>query len=831
MAALARLEVLLTKLGRWKDLEEVLEREVEVTHDATQQATLLASLGELRLGKLADREGAVQAFRDALERLPTHPKALAALRELLSDVELRREVVDILEPLAESRGDYAELASLYQVRVALESGGPERAMWWRRVAEIAESKLCDHQRALEALGHSLKEDPSVPDTAEALERVALAQNQPIAAARAMEAALDQQSGGGLVELSLRAAALYERAATPKNAYHAEAERLYRRVLDEEAENGRALEALENLYRTRSENDKLAKVLEQRGAVEMDAERRRAFYAEAARLFEGLGQAESATAAWQAIRENDQGNTEALDELARLLEQQGNTAQLVSVLEDRARVSDLKEERASLFFRIGELRRGPLQDSDGAAAAFREVLDISPADRSALAALAALEEARGDFSALEEVLLRRLSVAEGGRAGGRPAGPGPQRRGAPARHRAGDQLPAPDPGDRPRQPGRHRPAHPPARAERALVRPHRAVRAAGHPGGRRKDAGGGAGQPAGHRRHLEPAAGRQAERPRVGGQDPRPQGRPRRRAAGPGRPARAGRALGRGGRRAGAGGAGHRHRRATGPRCTSGAAGCSAAQGASDTEVEAALRAALDADPDHPEAARAAEERARKQGDSARLVKLLEQRLKHTPAGRAEGAAHRDRRPLPGAAGGARSGDGGADRAGRPGRRRRRRSRRSWPRRWRPRAAPTRRRRSCSTWPASWARPSRTGSWPACSGRWAGWPSAGGTTAAALQRFEAAYQLDPAQPAVVASLGRLALAEGNTEKARRYFRALLLQSFDEKAAGITKAEVYLALGRLHLAANEIPKARNLFERGLETDPKNADLRQALASLPR
>jgi Flp pilus assembly protein TadD len=101
----------------------------------------------------------------------------------------------------------------------------------------------------------------------------------------------------------------------------------------------------------------------------------------------------------------------------------------------------------------------------------------------------------------------------------------------------------------------------------------------------------------------------------------------------------------------------------------------------------------------------------------------------------------------------------------------------------------------------------------------------------LQRFEAAYQLDPAQPAVVASLGRLALAEGNTEKARRYFRALLLQSFDEKAAGITKAEVYLALGKLHLAANEIPKARNLFERGLETDPKNAELRQALASLPR
>ena len=85
--------------------------------------------------------------------------------------------------------------------------------------------------------------------------------------------------------------------------------------------------------------------------------------------------------------------------------------------------------------------------------------------------------------------------------------------------------------------------------------------------------------------------------------------------------------------------------------------------------------------------------------------------------------------------------------------------------------------------------------------------------------------------MVASLGRLALKQNDAEKARRYFRALLLQSFDEKAAGITKAEVYLALGRLHLEANEVPKARNLFERGLETDPKNQDLKDALAALPK
>ncbi len=124
-----------------------------------------------------------------------------------------------------------------------------------------------------------------------------------------------------------------------------------------------------------------------------------------------------------------------------------------------------------------------------------------------------------------------------------------------------------------------------------------------------------------------------------------------------------------------------------------------------------------------------------------------------------------------------------------------------------------------------------GAGPGAAATWACIAETQGQSAAALQRFEAAYQLDPTHPAVVASLGRLALKQNDAEKARRYFRALLLQSFDEKAAGITKAEVYLALGRLHLDAKEIPKARNLFERGLESDPKNQDLKDALAGLPK
>ncbi len=105
----------------------------------------------------------------------------------------------------------------------------------------------------------------------------------------------------------------------------------------------------------------------------------------------------------------------------------------------------------------------------------------------------------------------------------------------------------------------------------------------------------------------------------------------------------------------------------------------------------------------------------------------------------------------------------------------------------------------------------------------------GDYVAAAESFNAAYKLDPSHAGTLAALGRLALRENDVERARKFYRSLLLQNFDEASAGVSKAEVYLALGQIHVMAREIPKARNMFERGLENDPKNEELRQALASL--
>ena len=73
-----------------------------------------------------------------------------------------------------------------------------------------------------------------------------------------------------------------------------------------------------------------------------------------------------------------------------------------------------------------------------------------------------------------------------------------------------------------------------------------------------------------------------------------------------------------------------------------------------------------------------------------------------------------------------------------------------------------------------------------------------------------------------ALGRLNVAASDWEKARRYYRQLLMQHADNAQ----KAEAYTELAKIHETLNEGPKAAGMYERALELDPKNADLQAAL-----
>jgi tetratricopeptide (TPR) repeat protein len=106
--------------------------------------------------------------------------------------------------------------------------------------------------------------------------------------------------------------------------------------------------------------------------------------------------------------------------------------------------------------------------------------------------------------------------------------------------------------------------------------------------------------------------------------------------------------------------------------------------------------------------------------------------------------------------------------------------------------------------------------------------AAGDLPEALKSYEEAFRVDPSHAPTMAGLGRIYFATSDWEKARRVYRSMLLQNLDP-TLGVTKADVYLQLGLIHAHLNEPPKAKSMYERGLELDPQHARLREALAQL--
>src|SRR6185295_14122384 len=169
-AVLASLDRVLRKLSNWEELAEILSREAEVTSDPAEQGDFLTALGDTRLRYLNDAEGALVAYRGALEHAADHPGAQRALHELLDRADTREGALEILEPLADARGDYRELVSLYEHRLTLHEDHAERAHWLRRIAEVYDGQLGDSARAIEALGRALAEEPAAGAALDEIER-------------------------------------------------------------------------------------------------------------------------------------------------------------------------------------------------------------------------------------------------------------------------------------------------------------------------------------------------------------------------------------------------------------------------------------------------------------------------------------------------------------------------------------------------------------------------------------------------------------------------------------------------------------------------------------
>ncbi|MEZ4402162.1 MAG: tetratricopeptide repeat protein [Kofleriaceae bacterium] len=403
--ALAALDRVLWRLNRWGELAEVLAREAELADTDGAAADLLFRMGDVRESQLRDVAGAVDAYRGVIERAPRHGAARGSLERLLaSAAEQRAEIIDTLEPLYESEGDWGRLVDLLAAKLAVADDHHERAAIYQRIAELAETRLGDGVRALDAAGGWLAEDPTSSLALTELDRLAAIQG------RWVEAAARVAGVAGAVEDGAAPLWMYVGGVQLERIGDAQAAAAsFDRVLTIDDEHGPALEGLEQIHRSRGNVAGLAEVLARRAALAFDPVAKAELWTEVANLRERGGDLAGAIAAWEAVIDAADDDRQPLARLAAIYERQGDQRALVTTLGRAVRVAGSPVEERRLRVRIAELETA-LGDLAAAIAAWRAVLDLEPDDLAALTALEALHGQERDWLAVSDVLSRRLELA-------------------------------------------------------------------------------------------------------------------------------------------------------------------------------------------------------------------------------------------------------------------------------------------------------------------------------------------------------------------------------------------------------------------------------------
>ncbi|MBI5533423.1 MAG: tetratricopeptide repeat protein [Deltaproteobacteria bacterium] len=407
---LEALDRLHSKLDNHHELGEILERRVSVETDPVKQADLYHRLAVLQIKAFKEKSQGLETLRMALERAPEHEKAREVLEELTEDKELFEEAATALETVYRARADFQRLATLFEKRISFAGSASDRLRMRHDLARVLEDQASDTRRAQRVLEDALGDEPSDLDTLKEIERLAAINSQWTEAARAFAKAME-----GATEIdSATARDLFARLAgwyRDKLADARSAEDALGKALARDPENLELVRSIESLQREPGRERDLIDTLRKRALLEIDSDKRRDLFREAATLAEGTLHDE--TLAEQVLRqlvEHDEAYLWAFEELTRFREKAGDFPEVVKLLLRRAELTADGPAILTLKHKAAEVLREKLHDNSRSLEIFEEIFDAEPNDKSAATALRELYAAEKRDKDLSSLLERLIDVA-------------------------------------------------------------------------------------------------------------------------------------------------------------------------------------------------------------------------------------------------------------------------------------------------------------------------------------------------------------------------------------------------------------------------------------
>ncbi len=407
--AVAALDRLYTGAEMWQELSGVLRKEIQLAETDAEVVNLQFRLGQVLEQCLGDLPAAIEVYREIVTTTPDHTATLAALEMMFLEGHHEIEIAGILEPIYETAGEFEKLHKIYEVQLGKLTDPNDRQSMFQRLAELAEGNLYDQTRAFTWWGEAIVEDPRNEHAIEEAERLAgdLAAWEELVGVYVR--VLERHTDADVQRQSLlRLARVYEQSLGDLGA----AIQTHLRVLEIDAKDPDALEALDRLYQNAGMYEELVEILRRRIEVTLDGDeildllfRRGAIYADA------LADLDAALKCYQQVLEQESRNRVALEAMEKIFFRREAWQELYGVYEKLIDVAEGDEELADVYARMARISADALQDDDAAADMWSRVLDIRGENPQALQALAEIHGRREQWEDLVEVIERQVAVTD------------------------------------------------------------------------------------------------------------------------------------------------------------------------------------------------------------------------------------------------------------------------------------------------------------------------------------------------------------------------------------------------------------------------------------
>ncbi len=388
--AMQNLETLLRAEDRWEEVIEVKMGRARALAEPEERVREYLEVAALWEQRVSEPDKGTPAYEAVLSIDATHDQAFFALEKLHSAAKRAEPLIELYLARLDTRDDVAEKTDIL-----------------RKVAKVFEEDLDDKSQAFDALVTALELDVGDHETARYIERVTNATNKWPELLQTVNQWLQaEKEPRRKIELCLRLAKWYaDDLNRPEYA-----QPYYQQVHALDPNNVAVLRQMATFYKKSGRHQEQGQMLQQAyNNALTDVDRKEVLTEMGEVLHHNMGQLEQGLAYYKRALEIDPNFVPALEQLERIHTERGQNAELVDVLNAKAKGLTEPEKVTATKLRAAGLYESTLDQPERAAQVYREVLEIDAGNLAAMKGLERIYQHLQQWTELVGILEVQLDV--------------------------------------------------------------------------------------------------------------------------------------------------------------------------------------------------------------------------------------------------------------------------------------------------------------------------------------------------------------------------------------------------------------------------------------